>query len=495
VLLANRPGVLPLPPALAAITVIGAAAHDAPYCCGSGSGGLSPPYVVDALAGITARAGPGTAVTYVPSPPLPFFQNITSFFAPSRGDHFTDFTCDECYDLYSAIRAEGLASAAPCGAALACVQLDLWYNAAAQSNLVIPAGMAPPAPGYARVRTLAYALPANYSGPAPSVPLELWRGQDTPTGAPARSHLDFWTLASAASRAEAAAAGYTLVAALGRLALAPLPPPPPPPPPAAGTRQIVVVATGSGEGSDRPSLALAPADDAMLTALLAASPGEVIVVINGPAAVLMPWAPLAGAILVTWYPGQEMGNALADVLWGDVNPSGRLPVTFPAREGDSPLQTPEQYPGVNGTVVYSERLNIGYRWWDANAVAPRFAFGHGLSYTSFAYANLTVDAASAAPAVRVALTVQNTGAVRGKEIVQLYLAFPAAAGEPPLQLRDFAALQLAPGEAAAVAFELDARAYSIWDEGAYAWRVVPGEYGVAAGASSRDIRLTGAFSA
>ena len=486
VLLQNTPGVLPLSNP-ASILVVGDAAHNQPYCCGDGSGGLIPPYVVDPLAGITARAGPGVNVSYQPG--LPFFQNITTWFSPSRGDHFLDFACDECYGLYAAVRVEGFASAAPCPA-LGCVQLGLWYNDASSSNLVILDGMAPPAPGYAYVRPLGYALPLNYSGPAKTAPLELWRGMDTPTGQPPNSHLDFWTLSAGASRAEASAKGYTRVAALALLPLEPAVLPPPPAPTAEAV--VVVVATGSGEGRDRASLSLSDRDNALVANLVAALPGRVVVVVNGPGAVLMPWAPLAGAIVMQWYPGQEMGNALADVLWGDVNPSGRLPLTFPAREADGPLQSPQQYPGVNGTVEYTERLLIGYRYWDAAGLAPLFPFGHGLSYTSFAYTNLTVDAAGAD--VRVAFAVQNTGAAVGKEVAQLYLAFPAAAGEPPLVLRDFAALPLAPGETTNVEFVLDQRAYSVWDEAAYAWKTVAGgEYGVAVGASSRDIRLKGAF--
>ena len=118
---------------------------------------------------------------------------------------------------------------------------------------------------------------------------------------------------------------------------------------------------------------------------------------------------------------------------------------------------------------------------------------HGLSYTSFSYSNLTVDAAAAPPSVLVSFTVQNTGAVLGKESAQLYLGFPAAAGEPPLQLRDFASLPLAPGEAVRVDMALDARACSVWSEADYAWARVPGEYQVAIGASSRDLRLRGSF--
>lgn len=275
-------------------------------------------------------------------------------------------------------------------------------------------------------------------------------------------------------------------------------------PPPASVNATAVVAAGfdavllclsspSGEGADRPSLSLAPSDDALAAAVAAAQP-RTVVALQVPGATLLPWAPAAGAVLVTWFAGQEMGNALADVLWGDVNPSGRLPVTFPVREADTPLQTPQQYPGVNGTAAYSERLLIGYRWFDAAGVKPAFPFGHGLSYTSFAYSGLTVDAASAAPSVRVSFSVQNTGAVAGKEIAQLYVAFPAAAGEPPLVLRDFAALPLAPGDAARVELLLDQRACSVWSAADYAWKVPGGTFGVSVGASSRDIRLTGSFS-
>ena len=501
VLLQNAGGLLPLGGGgapVAALVVLGDAAHVDPYCCGRGSGGLSPPYVVDPLAGLAARAGPDCNVTYVRTPP--FFANISTWFAPARGDSFFSSGCPECFGLYTQVRVEGLASAAACDG---CVQLDLWYNGATSSNLVAAAGFAPP-PGYALVRPQAWVLPLNYSGPAPTAVLELWRGATTPTGQPAGSHTDFWTLASAASRAEAQARGYTLVAALGRLPLQQPPtsallPPPAAAALAAADAVVVVVSADSGEGSDRPSLALADADVAMITAAAAAAaPGRVVVVLNAPAAVLTaPWAARVAAVVMQFYPGQEMGHALADVLWGDVNPAGRLPVTFPVAAGDTPLQTPEQYPGINGSVVYSERLAIGYRWFDAAGVAPAFAFGHGLSYTSFAYSDLTlVDEGGAGGGVAVGFTLTNTGPRAGREVAQLYVGFPPSAGEPPLQLRDFASVPLAPGEALNVSLALDARGLSVWLPGPGggepgAWAVPPGVFLVAVGASSRDLRLHG----
>jgi beta-glucosidase len=371
VLLVNKPGVLPLSNSVATITVVGTAAHDKPYPSGTGSGGLSLPYLIDPLEGIAARAGPGCNVTYMRG--ITVFQNITQFFSPSRGDHYIDFACEECGGLYTEVRVEGMASDSPCPQ-LDCIELDLWYNVGTQGNLILPKGMDPPMPstGYQYVRVLGYALPLNYSGPVPTATLELWKGMDTPTGQPANSHLDFWTLASDASRAAAAAAGYTKVAAIGRLALASLAPTPQP---ITSEKIIIVVSTGSGEGSDRPTLNLTAEDTTMVSQVLAAHPGEAVVVINGPAAVTMPWAADAGAIIMQWYPGQEMGNALADILWGDVNPSGRLPVTFPTSDADSPLHSAAQYPGVDGVVNYTEKLLIGYRYWDSENLVPLFPFG------------------------------------------------------------------------------------------------------------------------
>jgi len=146
-------------------------------------------------------------------------------------------------------------------------------------------------------------------------------------------------------------------------------------------------------------------------------------------------------------------------------------------------------------VEYTEKLNIGYRYWDTNGLEPLFPFGHGLSFTTFAYSDLAVDASSSPPNVLVSFTVTHPGGRYGKEIAQMYISFPTAAGEPPFQLRDFAALPLAPGESTTVHFSLDKRGYSVWDESSYSWTTVSGAYKVAVGASSRDLRLTSTFNA
>lgn len=494
VLAKNANNALPLSSsAIKSLVVVGDDADVSPYCCGAGSGGLSPPYVVSPLQGIITRAGAGVSVKYFPTPPMA--TALTQWFSAGRGDHFLDFQCNLCPagpDAYVALRVEAYGAAVPFGGS---VELALFYNGATQSNLIALSDFAPP-PGYAYVRPLAYALPLNYSGGDETAVLELWTGKDTPNGAPPLSHVDFFTLATAASRAEAVAANYTKVADVARVfvnaslpdfsAIAAAA--------AAADAAIVCASVASSEGADRADLNMSAVDDATIAAVAAAQP-RTIVSLNVPGAVIMPWAAAAAAIVINWYPGQEMGNALADVLFGDVNPSGRLPLTFPVANADTPLQTAEQYPGVNGTQNYTERLEVGYRWFDAAGVAPLFAFGHGLSYTSFAYAALQVSPSrgGAADSVAVAVNVTNSGGVAGREVVQLYVAFPASAGEPPAQLRGFEVVDLAPGATATVSFTLAPRDLSVWDTAAYAWAPAAGAFGILVGASSRDIRVNGTY--
>jgi hypothetical protein len=203
--------------------------------------------------------------------------------------------------------------------------------------------------------------------------------------------------------------------------------------------------------------------------------------------VLTPWRNDVKGILEAWYPGEDGGDALARVLFGDVDASGRLPVTFPQKESDIPTAgDPEKYPGSpTGDLHYKEGLDVGYRWYDAKNITPAFPFGFGLSYTSFAYSNL-----SATP-TGVSATVTNTGRRAGIAVPQLYLGFPTAAGEPPKQLRGFQRVSLGPGKSQRVTFPLDSRSFSHWDTAAGNWAITPGCYDVLVGASSRDIREQG----
>lgn len=256
---------------------------------------------------------------------------------------------------------------------------------------------------------------------------------------------------------------------------------------------ILMLGDRQTEGRDH-AITLDGNQDALAAAVLAAN-SHAIVVLKTGGPVLMPWIDHAPAILEAWYPGEEDGASVASVLFGAINPSGKLPITFPKRDEDLPLQTPEQYPGVDNTVHYSEGLLVGYRWYDAKEIQPLFPFGYGLSYTTFAYKNLKVSPPTQAMNVNVEFTVSNTGNCAGAEVAQLYVGFPPIpdAPEPPRQLKGFHRVELNAGESAQVKITLDARSFSRWDSTSHSWRITPGTYTVAAAASSRDSRLSVAF--
>jgi len=256
---------------------------------------------------------------------------------------------------------------------------------------------------------------------------------------------------------------------------------------------IVFVGVESSEGADRSNLSLPGNQDALVAQVAAANPNT-IVVVNGPGPVLMPWASAAKAILFGFFPGQESGNAIASVLFGDFNPSAKLPVSFPVKENDWFSGNPLQYPGVNGVVQYSEKLLVGYRWYDSQNIAPLWPFGHGLSYTTFTYSNLQVSGTIAA-GLTVTLSVENSGKVGGSEVVQLYISYPASAGEPPQVLRKFQKLSLNAGASLPVSFTLGNTDTAIWDIDKGAWAQVSGTFNIHVGSSSRDIRLKGTFTA
>merc|ERR1712039_1144771 len=236
-------------------------------------------------------------------------------------------------------------------------------------------------------------------------------------------------------------------------------------------------------GSDRPDLTLGK-EDALITAVADVAGDKTVVVAVTPGALLTPWRDNVSAILTPFMPGQEYGNAITGILFGDANPSGKLPITFPNVENEMGL-TQQQWPGVNLISVYSEALEVGYRWYGVHGVKPAFAFGHGLSYTKFAYSNLKISGRT------VSCTVQNVGSVKGAEVAQLYLDFPQTAGEPPKQLKGFKKVSLAPKESTIVDFELDDRSFSIWDVSKHAWAVEPGKFWAMIGSSVEDIRLRG----
>jgi len=252
---------------------------------------------------------------------------------------------------------------------------------------------------------------------------------------------------------------------------------------------IVMVGDVEMEGTDRTTLALPGDQDQLVEAVAAANPHTIVVVKSG-GPVLMPWLSQVPAVLEAWYPGEEDGNAVAALLFGNVNPSGKLPVTFPVSDSQVPASTPQQWPGVDGTAVYSEGLDVGYRWYDANSQTPLFPFGYGLSYTTFSFRHLTVSRRlTPTGQVKVAVDVTNTGGRTGAEVAQVYVGDPASAGEPPDQLKGFAKVTLSPGQTKRLTFNLNQRAFSIWDSAAQEWTTVDGQYQVLVGDSSRNLPL------
>ncbi|MBM7043815.1 glycoside hydrolase family 3 C-terminal domain-containing protein [Rhizobium lusitanum] len=248
-----------------------------------------------------------------------------------------------------------------------------------------------------------------------------------------------------------------------------------------------------GEGSDRRSLDLAPGHDDLVFALAAANP-NIAVVVASPDAVVMPWIDAVKSTVEVFFSGQAMGGALADILFGKVNPSGKLTTTFPKRIEDIPGHL--TYPGENGRHVYSEGIHVGYRWYDARGIEPLFPFGHGLGYTSFAYSDIRLDRETlqTGETLTVSFTVENTGKVAGKEICQLYAAYRQPRFKRPLrELKAFAKVALAPGERRTVTFTVPAEDLELYDKARGAFLLDDDMVDILIGSSSRDIRLSGAL--
>jgi beta-glucosidase len=260
---------------------------------------------------------------------------------------------------------------------------------------------------------------------------------------------------------------------------------------AARRADVAIVMVGDDEGEDHDhSIALPPAQDELIRAVAKANPRTVVVLKSG-SAVLMPWIDAVPAVLEAWYPGEEDGNAVADVLFAKVNPSGKLPLTFPASLDQTLARNPAQYPGDGKTVHYSEGIEVGYRAYDEQHIHPLFPFGFGLSYTTFSYSGLTVHPGPRHDTAIVRFTLTNTGTRVGAEVAQLYVGFPAIAegNEPPRQLKAFRKVMLAPGESRMIELPLDTRAFSYWSTTAHDWRIALGTFTVFVGGSSEDTPL------
>jgi beta-glucosidase len=272
---------------------------------------------------------------------------------------------------------------------------------------------------------------------------------------------------------------------------------------------ILFAVQHASEGMDLKNLSLPHDQDSLIEAVAAANPHTIVVLETG-GAVLMPWIDKVAGVVEAWYPGIRGSEAIANVLFGDVNPSGKLPLTFPKSEADlphpshvDPPKADAEHPApklagfpwpvsmamVSGPwfdVHYDEGLKVGYKWYDAEKKAVLFPFGYGLSYTTFEYSGLSVTPGDS---TTVSFRVKNTGRRAGMETAEVYASLPDAAGEPPKRLVGWAKVNLAPGESKQVSIPVSRDRLSVFDEGSDSWKLVPGEYVFRAGGSSRDLPL------
>jgi len=256
---------------------------------------------------------------------------------------------------------------------------------------------------------------------------------------------------------------------------------------------VVVVGRYSGlesEGFDVKTMDLPAGQDDLIEAVEKANPRTIVVLNTGDPVTMGRWIAQTPALLDLWYGGQEGGRALASVLFGDANPSGKLPVSFPKHFEDSPAYG--HYPGKDLKVDYAEGIYVGYRYFDTKNIEPQFPFGFGLSYTTFGYSHLRVTPGTIAAdqPVEVSATVRNTGSRSGAEVVELYVhPGHTRIDRPAHELKGFRRVELKPGESQRVRFRLDHAAFSYWDPAAQAWTADPGQFEIQLGRSSRDIRL------
>ena len=252
------------------------------------------------------------------------------------------------------------------------------------------------------------------------------------------------------------------------------------------------------EGTDRADLKLPYGQAELIQKIVAANP-KTVVVLEGTMVEMDGWLDQVPALVQAWYPGMEGGNALARVLFGEVNPSGKLPATFPKKLADSPAHALGNYPGTHGTVTYAEGLLVGYRWFDTKHIEPQFPFGFGLSYTTFKYSNLKLLPASGTEGTNAIVTAQyaiaNTGPVAGAEVAQLYVHedHPGLV-RPEKELKGFKKVFLQPGEQQTVSIPLNRAAFAYYDDGKKSWVVDNNRFEILIGSSSRDIRLRDQFS-
>ncbi|MBM9504043.1 glycoside hydrolase family 3 C-terminal domain-containing protein [Actinacidiphila acididurans] len=487
VLLKNDKATLPLNPGtLKSLAVIGPNAETA-VTGGGGSSAVTPYKKVDPVSGLKARLGDSVAVTSVKAgganmPPIP-----ASAFTGLQGQYFTNMTLSGTPALTRADSAVdfdwGTGAPAP---GLPSDGFSVRWTGTVTAPATGSYTFGATSDDGSRIYLDGKLIVNNWSDHGPttvkSTPVQLTAGE------PHSIRIEYYENGGGASVSvgwSAPGVPDPTIAAAAQAA-------------AQSDAAVVVVGDSSSEGSDRTTLALPGNEDDLIRAVAAANP-RTIVVVRAGAPVLMPWLSNVPAVLDMWYPGQEDGNALAALLTGDAEPSGRLPVSFPASDTQTAVAAaPGRYPAVNGVYDYSEKLDVGYRWYQDTDQTPLFPFGYGLSYTSFKLSNLRIGPTDliqtghgTAP-VHVLVDVTNTGQRSGSDVVQVYLGHPAGSGEPPKELKAFAKVTVAPGSTKQVELTLPAESLRIWDSNAHDWTVQDGTYPVYVGESSADTPLTGA---
>ncbi|MGB6574054.1 MAG: glycoside hydrolase family 3 C-terminal domain-containing protein [Trebonia sp.] len=432
------------------IAVIGPSASVSPTYAGGGSAYVIPSSTVTPLAGIQAAAGSGTNVTYsqgLPAdaslPAIPSSNLSPAYSSTPSGGSYTGTLTAPTTGTYV------LAITNPCNC-----YTPTYLSLNGQQIIDDPS--TPPVHTY-------------------SVAVSLTAGQTYKLSISGQSSQLLWgtPTALAPSISAAVTAAQSASAAV-----------------------VVVSDDTESEAADRPSLNLPSAQDELISAVAAANP-HTIVVIDAGAPVAMPWLSQVAGVLDAWYPGQTSGTSLASVLFGQTNPSGHLPVTFPASLSQMPTSSPAQFPGNGSTVQYSEGIDVGYRGYDAGNLTPLFPFGFGLSYTTFSFSNLQISPASGngTQNEQVTATVTNTGTRAGSDVAQLYLGDPSGAGEPPRQLAGFQRVSLGVGQSTQVSFTITPQQESWWNDSATGWSQTEGTYNVYVGDSSdpSGLPLSGSY--
>jgi beta-glucosidase len=535
VLLKNTGSLLPLDPVShRSVAVIGADGSADPVTSGYGSSRVKAPFVSSPLAAIRSTAGKPTVVTYTDGgntsgnlPPVP-----TAYLRPSSGaGHGLTLTLTQTDDAVGPRSLEtvqptvdlslsphsiargllpGDASTAPVDRlrtplAPAGGAVSLGRGGShVHSHTVLPPGwsdvsatwtgtLTPPDSGLYTLSLQGVGAPSLTLDGVPAVSDTLSHGLGRwsqsvvlTAGHPYRLRLDWEPIDHLTPSGESSVIPSSLTLGWefdsGQIAAAAA---------AAARAAVAVVFAGdfNSEAFDRPSLSLPGDTDALISAVAAANP-RTVVVLNTGGPVLMPWLGQVRSVIEAWYPGEQDGASIAALLYGHVDPAGRLPVTFPASAAGSAVDSATQWPGVDLTATYSEGLDVGYRYDHATGVQPLFPFGYGLSYTRFSLTDLALVRARTGYTLRVRVT--NTGPRQGTDVPQAYLTFPAAAGEPPGQLEAFAPVTLRPGRSRWVTLSVPTSALRVYLGGS--WTTVPGTYIFSIGPSSSDLPLSTSIS-